>query len=208
MTPEYESLLALKKYLSPDAAAKLTTMIKNKEPVDDINMFVNREITVKQIRGTKLLAAEEAMMEYKSYEDKLNDEEKLLVKKFYYELYGNAIYNVPEDFRLLKTKEMIKESNRNRNMKRTDMFDVAEKRHLMDSLERHERELEKDEAGGGDWESVYNYFGYEPALNFLIEACEDELKIKTLDIRLTLIRFYINMDKLRIVNNKNLRIKT
>ena len=41
-------------------------------------------------------------------------------------------------------------------------------------------------------------FGYEAALNFLIDECLDELKIRPLDQRLTLIRYYVKMNRLRI----------
>ena len=217
LTPEYESLLALKQYLSKADFESLQEMVKNEEPINIISIFVNNAITKRQIKTAKLLDAEQAAMEYKEYEHRLSEDEKLWVQKFYYEMYGNAIYNVPKDYRLLQTKEMIQESNRNRNNFKSDIFDIASKKEVLESLSieenalRYMGEAEKTLSSNEesrDWEDVFMCFGYEASLNFLIGQCIEELKVKTLDNRLTLIRFYIKMNRLRLSNNREIRNPT
>ena len=204
MSPEYKSLLALKMYLNSTDAKQLETMVKKKESLDDINVFVNGAMTNKQINNTVKFSMEEAKLEYKEYEDKLNPEELKWVQKFYAEMYCNNLYSIPKDYRLLKTKEMVKESNRIRNSRKTDMFEIGIKAGKLEPLDSHQLSETDEEV---DWETVYSLFGHECSLNFLIDECMSELKAKSLDTRLTLVRFYIKMNRLRLAHNREGRNK-
>ena len=46
-------------------------MVDKKRPVTEINAFLNNAITDKQIKTTKLLSSDEALMEFREYEKKL-----------------------------------------------------------------------------------------------------------------------------------------
>lgn len=206
MTKEYKQLLALKKYLFKDDANVLQQMVDKKRPVTEINAFLNNAITDKQIKTTKLLSSDEALMEFREYEKKLTPDELQWVQKFYYEMYGNAVYNVPKNYRLLKTKDMLKESNRIRNTTKSDIYDRALKSGKLSSIEDSNID-ELDIDVEINWEQIYSFFGYEAALNFLIDECLDELKIRPLDQRLTLIRYYVKMNRLRIEEMRDKRIR-
>lgn len=199
MKPEYESLLALKNYLSKPAAKKLVTMIKNEENLDKINRFVNIEITKKQIHKSN-----PDNKDYKEYENELNKEEKLWVKKFYAEYYDGGVYSVPKDKRLLNTEEMVKEANRRNYSGQNDIYDVSEKTGLLAEYNdgRAHFDLEDPDM---DWETVYKYTSYNLAADFLMNECIGELKIKILDKKLTLARFYIKMDLLRKAHQRDKR---
>lgn len=204
MPVEYEVLLALKSYLDEEAAAMLEEMVANREPLDDINRFVNNALTIKQVNSTKMLSTDTDKMEFREYYNELTPEDQLWIKKFYYERYANAIYNIPKDYLLHNTEELIKESNRIRNNAKGDMYDLAERLHLLDNF-IEERLIPDDLDDTTDWETIFKYKGHKDALDFLIKECLEELKVKHFDPKLALVRFYIKMNRLRIVTNRDNR---
>lgn len=204
MKAEYEAMLALKPYLDPKSADKLEQMVKDEENINDINVWVNNVLTNRQIKTARTIAGDEAKKEYKEYEHLLNEDELRWIKKFYCEMYDNGVHNIPEDFRLLKTEEMIKESNRHRNNSNNDIYEVSARQGTLLELDENRYEDEDLEYG---WEQVYSCFGHEPALNCIIDECLDELSVKNFDKRLSLVRFYIKMNRLRLSHNRDRRNK-
>lgn len=203
---EYDTLLGYCKFMDKKDAKTLRKMIRNKENIEEINIFVNDAITKRQLCRTHVYTDSLENMEFEQYADQLSPEELQWVKKFYYEMYGNAIYNAPKDFRLLKTDELIKQSNRIRNRSKTDAYVVSKtagKLYYTEDNNGLMPDIEKED--GLSWELVYTYYGYEQALDFIIQETLKELQAGGLDPRLTLVRFYIKMERLGKENRKDKR---
>jgi hypothetical protein len=174
--------------------------------LENCKKFANNAITHRQITENNWTRAQGLDMEYREYEDQLNEDELIYIKKFYNEMYANRIY-IPEDYRLVNNEDMIKESNRINNRRNRDLMEVKGNRGQLDSLtEANVNHVKINIDDSQDWHCVYDMFGYEFAMNFIIDSFIDELNCIELDKRLTAIRFYIKMNKLKkMTGAKNFR---
>lgn len=192
------SLQPLGKYMASADRREFERLLRDKTVTyENCEIFANNAITHRQITEGTWSINQSEDMEYKEYIDQLNEEEQVFIKKFYNEMYANRVY-VPADYRLLQSEEMIKESNRINNMRNRDMFEVKKRRNQLDSIEDKPnydmQELNDDDI---DWHQILDMFGYESAVNFIIDQSIDEFRHEALDKRLILIRFYVKMNKLK-----------
>lgn len=181
-------------------------MIESGASNEELELFANNAITSYQIQRLGLTGAQKESMEDLSQYEGLNEEEEIYIKKFYSEYYANRT-NIPEDFRLLNTKDLLAESSRINNNRNNDVYEVARKRGLLSYLgddtnmieKRLSTEMDDDDL---NWEKVYSFLGYEDALNYIIESSLRELVNGGLDSRLTMIRFHVKMERLRIADKR------
>lgn len=192
------SLMPLGKYMGREDRREFERLLRDKTVTyDNCQIFANNAITHRQITEGTWSINQSDDMEYKDYIDQLNEEEQVFIRKFYNEMYANRIY-VPEDYRLLQTEEMIKESNRINNMRNRDLFEVKKKRGQLDSLEdKPKYDMQQITDEDVDWHQILDMFGYESAVNFIIDQCIDEFQHDALDKRLILVRYYVKMNKLK-----------
>jgi len=193
-----KQLLELRKYMSKDDQRELESLVNNKTVTfKNAKIFANNAITARQVVENKWRPSVHKDMEYLEYADQLNDEELLFAKKFYNEMYANRIY-VPPENRLLQSDEMIKESNRINNNRNRDLFEVKQTRGQLNDIDSIDYDTPLTEMEDGvDVISVLEAFGYEYAVEFLIDTCLKQLEEKDLDKRLTLVRYYVNMVKIK-----------
>ena len=142
-------------------------------------------------------------LEYIDYIDKLDPQDQEYVKQFYYEYYGKGGYNIPEEERILTIGEMIKEANRVNNSLDRDAFSRSKSRKRLDYLEDQYEPNVVDDDRDLDWEDIFTASGYEAALKKIMDDSIDDLINSTLEYDVILVRFYVKMDRLRKMNNRD-----
>lgn len=189
-------LLDLRRYMYASDREELERLIKDERTTyDTCKIFANNAITSRQIAEKTYSLNQSEDMEYREYIDQLSPEDQIWVRKFYNEMYANRIF-IPEENRIIQSEEMLKESNRINNMRNRDLFEVKKNRRQLDSLENPMvfDEIAEEDL---DWHVILDMFGYEEAMNFIMDQTFEELSHNGLDERLTLVRFYIKMNKLK-----------
>lgn len=202
----------LKKYMLLDDSEKFDELLKEKSDEETLRNFIENAITRYQIEITRVYKRQSGDMEYKEYIDKLdNEDDKAFIKKFYLEYYGNAMYSVPKEYRLIQTEDIIKEANRHRNKYTKDILyrGIVDKNLI--SIDEHgenfatklmNEELEPDDL---TYIQTFSIYGFNEALNQVIKEASKEID-DDFDMRLTLIRFYLKIDKLVKAYKKEVRL--
>lgn len=222
--------LALLDELPEDDALLIEEMLENDNEVSEICDYINQNVStevkseildrlasrfpeVEDLidQNPKYLEIEQyppsvkREMEFIEYLDSLNPEDQEYVKQFYYEYYNKGSANIPEDQRLLSTKKMISEAHRTANSLYRDAFNYTKNRDMLAYLEDESNELNYERPG--DWQAVFVARGYEAALETIVNEALAELENKQLQTKNSLIRFYIRMDRLRRLNNRDVRTR-
>lgn len=219
-------IIALIEHLDEDEAVIVQDMLYDEATLEEICGYINRNIepAVKSEILDKLVPVHPELenliaeipryldldqyppsvrreMEYCEYIDQLNDEEQEYIKQFYHEYYNKGFTKIPEDERILKTDELLKIARRVNNSLSRDAFTYTANRNLQQSLE--DQLVVASEPEG--WEHKFVYLGYESALEYILIETLQEIDNSLVDNRIALIRCYIKMERLRKMNNRDIK---
>lgn len=135
------------------------------------------------------------MLEYREYIDQLSDEEKKFVKDFYLEYYAqDGYYKDPEE-RIIQSKELQSEANRNHQMLKTEVLEINRSNPGLLSYISRENEPYLSEENDVVWEDLYKV-SIELAFNEIMYQTLTDIENENIDKELTLTRFYFKMKKL------------
>ena len=215
--------LALLNYLEEDDAIAIQEMIDDDVNIEEICSYINGNVSpdVKsEIIDKMILVFAEVQnlisdsprylsieqyppsvrreMEYCEYIDQLDDNEKEYIKQFYHEYYNKGSTGLAKKERLLVTEDMIQDARRVNNSLYRDGFTYTKNRNMLEYIENDENA--DSESNVITWEMAFNLYGYEAALNCIVDNAVFELSNKKLTPVYTLIRFYIRMERLRKLN--------
>jgi hypothetical protein len=140
-------------------------------------------------------------LEYTEYLNQLSPQEKRYIKQFYNEYYDGGVYTRRQKDRIIKKPSHVKEAGRNNNASTRDAFAVAKKLGL---LVTDDREASVD-VQDGDWAEEYKIGGVEAATNVILDETIEDLDNMNLEVRTTLVRFFIKMYRLLKVVNREAR---
>jgi hypothetical protein len=142
-------------------------------------------------------------MEYKEYVDKLTDSEREFIERFYEDLYANGIYR---DNPVIKDKQGRTDAIKNYNSHNRDALNVAKKNNKLDTITEATQFME-DACDEWDWRRVYDQTGYKDAALLIFDQTIKELENKTINIKITLNRFYEKMNSLKRLNGREKKHK-
>lgn len=192
-----QDLVKLKKYMHQADRKEFLSKIKDDSvSFEECKAYADNAITHRQISGGWSYSQAEDM-EYQEYIHELSEEDQIWIKKFYHEMYANRL-GFPEDYRILTTEELMKESNRINNMRNRDLYNVKRNRGQIELLDDYEILTRKDDKTEyDDMIAILEKFGYEEAVQFAIDGSIEELDQSHLDKRLTMVRFYVKLNMLK-----------
>lgn len=142
--------------------------------------------------------------EYKEYEDKLNDEEKKFIKKFYSEMYNADFYRQnTED--LCSDEEWRKEAHERKNSLTRDALLVAKTQGMLFDMDNCKEQYLRDANDEYEWNEVYRTLGYAEAFDHILNQTLNEFNEGAIEEKLILIRFYSKVRELDKTHNKEKR---
>jgi len=197
MKDKYNLILTLIPHLIDSDAEQIEGMLSEDVDIDEIFDYIkicltesdrkdivdrlNDPVEDKQenfIMGhLKARANPSEVTDFMDYYDTLSEDDRQYVTQFYYEYYSTGFYNIPEEERILKGDELLKEARRNNNSINRDAFARSQK-HEYTSPIIDESELE--------WEKLFNIFGYEKALEKILDSAMDDLYNSDIDRKIIL----------------------
>lgn len=142
--------------------------------------------------------------EYEEYLAQLSPEEREYVKKFYAEYYRADFYGEEENIITdpVMKSEVIREKN---SMQRNDALTIAEKLGKLDELSGTEEQFMDEASDHWEWNDVYKVLGYEAAVDCILNQALVNLENKTIDGKITLMRFWSKMNELYRVDKRSNR---
>jgi len=146
--------------------------------------------------------ADDDRYDYKQYKDKLSKAEAEWIEEFYKEYYFEGISKVPEEKRILNTPEAITEANRNHNSTKTDMLFRAKKDGVLSQLNPNSVDFMNAASDSWEWEDAFKYVGFEGALAVITTQAIRDIKDASVDINITLCRYYEKRERLRKLINR------
>lgn len=142
--------------------------------------------------------------EYTEYESKLTAEEKKFIRKFYREWYMTDFYREEEN--IIKDKKVKSEAIRNKYALNNDAINKGAKAGLLSNLSDTDKAFMEDASDAWEeefsLEEAFQEEGYEFCVDHLMEETIEMIGNKYLDLKLTLAKFYIKMNKLRIIRGR------
>ena len=135
--------------------------------------------------------------EWRRYRFKLDEKELAYIRKFYREYERADLYG--EEDNILEG-DMRKEAIHKHNAKN---LDAINKIGLHDKFkEESTKEFMEDASDDWRWMDTYKTLGYKYAVDDVINQAIENLDNKYLDKRVTLLKYHVKMNKLRILNNR------
>jgi len=218
---KYDIVVAMVSYLDEDEMTVINGMMDSGATLDDVGTYLNTllsnerkaeiidrllpeypEIENLLEKATHYLDAYppnvQKEMEYVDYIDDLDEREQLYIKQFYNEFYNKGFYKIPEDERILNTESMLKEARRINNSLDRDCLGGSIN---LDYINSAQATPEGEET----WEDIFKTLGYMPALNAILEASLIEVNHKQIDNKTVLVRFYVKMERLRKMNQRDIK---
>lgn len=228
MTEEEKCILALLPYLDHDQAEIAHDMLQSGQSLDEINIYVNDCIvgkTKKRITDRVIEPFQQAKKKYlpvskyppsvrqeMEYTEYIKEVEKKdpkaaeWAKQFYHEYYTKGGYQIEEKDRIIKDKDLRKEANRNNNILMRDALVRSRNRQNLYPIEDRQ-ETASDDYTEYTWEDIFRVHGYEAAVKQIVEEAKEEFEINKLDLTQMLVRFYIKMERLRRLNNADIKAR-
>lgn len=138
--------------------------------------------------------------EWKRYEFKLDEKEKAYARKFFREYHKAEFYGDTKDH-IIVEDDIRKEAIHNHNAKNLDAINKIGSHNPF--LDESTKEFMEDASDDWEWMDTYKLLGYKCAVDIILNQAITNIQNKYVDTKMSLIKFHLKMDKLRILNNRD-----